>query len=279
MNDKHFIVSTIGFVVKGMKGCLVSNITTGHSEYYFCHFYSFLGTVQGQDCGIENFPRREQFLLNDLKAIDFQSPNTAISVGYLFIAPQLKFNCHGSISSWHALTTFNTADTALDVLFHDITFQLWRPSAEDNRLYSFIGSNIAKYNGNEIRARRTILDGRQFFNLTSTPSAQDRLQFQPGDVVGWYIHTTVQAIDQPLTIIYRHATSDDENAVDLFSTVISDVDYATTPPSCDMAVCSTNTTHIPSVIPYITFEYGKLRQPAFYSKTHISPQYFFFFFF
>ena len=192
------------------------------------------------------------------EAIDFQLPNGDLSIGYLFIAPQLKFDCHGTITRWHALTNFNTEDAALDVLFHYITFQLWRPSAEDNRVYySFIGSNIAQFAGSEIRAGRTILeDGTQFSNLTSTPPAQERLQFQPGDVIGWYIHTLFQATSQPLSIVYRHATSDD-NSVDLFSTVISDSSHAATPPPCDMAVCSTNTTLIPSVIPYITVEYGK----------------------
>ena len=180
-------------------------------------------------------------------------------IGYLVIVPQLKFDCHGTITSWHALTNFNTVDAALDVLRHDITFQLWRPSAKDNRLYSFVGSNIARFFGNDIRTGRTILeDGTQFSNLTSTPPAQERLQFQPGDVIGWYIHTAVQATDQPLSIIYRHVTSDDENAVDMFSTVISDSNHADSLPPCDVAVCSTNTTLIPSVIPYITVEYGKL---------------------
>ena len=212
--------------------------------------------MQGQECGTGNFPQREQFLLNE--DIDYQLPSRTVSVGYLVIVPQLKFDCHGSITSWHALTYFNTQDAALDVLFHDITFQLWRPSAEDNRLYSFVGSNIAQFAGNDIRAGRTILeDGTQFFNLTSTPPAQERLQFQPGDVIGWYIHTAVQATELPLSIVYRHATSDDENAVNMFSTVISDSDFAATPPLCDVAVCSINTTFIPSVIPYITVEYGK----------------------
>ena len=216
--------------------------------------------AQGQECGIENFPRREQFLLNE--AIDYQLPNGTVSIGHLFIAPQLKFDCHGTITSWHALTYFNTVDAALDSLFHDITFQLWRPSTEDNRVYSFIGSNIVKFNGDAIRTGRTVLeDGTQFFNLTSTPSAQERLQFQPGDIIGWYIHTGVQATDQPLSIVYRHVTSDG-NAVDMFNTVITDSSHAPTPPPCDVAVCSTNTTLISSVIPYITVEYGKSK--AFY---------------
>ena len=212
--------------------------------------------MQGQECGTGNFPQREQFLLNE--DIDYQLPSRTVSVGYLVIVPQLKFDCHGSITSWHALTYFNTQDAALDVLFHDITFQLWRPSAEDNRVYSFVGSSMARFISDQIRAGRTILeDGTQFFNLTSTPPAQERLQFQPGDVVGWYIHTAVQAADQPLSIVYSCVTSGDENAVDMFSMVISDSSLAATPPPCDVAICSANTTFIPSVIPYITVEYGK----------------------
>jgi hypothetical protein len=239
-----------------MKGCLVSNLTTDHGEYFVTSPPPFLGTAQQLECGIENFPRRERFRLDE--DIDYQLPNTSVFIGYLFIAPQLKFDCHGSITSWHALTNFNTADTALDILFHDITFQLWRPSAEDNRVYSFIGSNIARFVGNEIRAGRTIMDdGTQFFNLTSTPPAEERLQFQPGDVIGWYIHTGVQATNQPLTIVYSTRATSDENAVGLFNTEISDLDQAATPPPCDMAVCSTNTTLIRSVIPYITVDYGK----------------------
>ena len=212
--------------------------------------------AQQQECGSGDFPRRDQFLLNE--AIDYQLPNRTDFVGYLVIAPQLKFDCHGYISQWYALTNFNTEDGALDALYHDITFQLWRPSTEDNRVYSFVGSNVAQFIGNEIRDGRTILeDGTLFFSLTSTPPTQERLQFQPGDVIGWYIHTGLQSLDQPLTVVYRHATSN-ENAVDLFSTEISDSNNAATPPPCDVAiVCSSQTTHIPSVIPYVTVEYGK----------------------
>ena len=225
-----------------------------------------------QECGIKNFPHREQFLLTDHEAIDYQLPNISVFIGYLVIVPQLKFDCYGTITNWHALTYFNAGEAALNALHHDITFQLWRPSAEDNRVYSFIGSNIARFRGNEIRAGRTILeDGTQFFNLTSTPPTQERFQFQPGDVIGWYIHTAVQATELPLSIVYRHATSDDENVVDLFSTVISDLNYAATPPPCDVAVCSINTTLVPSVIPYITVEYGKATK-LFTFETQISPQ-------
>ena len=164
---------------------------------------------------------------------------------------------HGYISRWHTLTNLNTEDSVLDFLYHDITFQLWRPSAEDDRVYSFVGSNVARFIGNEIRVGRTILgDGTQFFNLTSTPPTQERLQFQPGDVIGWYIHTALQTPDQPLTVVYRH-TAGNESTVDLFSTEITDSNNAATPPPCDVAICSHQTTLISSVIPYVTVEYGK----------------------
>ena len=83
----------------------------------------------------------------------------------------------------------------------------------------------------ELHGRTILEEGTRFFNLTSTPPAQERLQFQPGDVIGWYIHTLAQATDQPLSIVYSHVTSD-ENAVDLFSMEISDlhVDHSATPP-------------------------------------------------
>ena len=206
-----------------------------------------------QECGTENqFPRREQFLLNE--TIDYQMPNGTEYIGYLVIAPQLRFNCHGTITNWHALTFFNTRENALDHLYHDLTFQLWHPSAEDSRVYNFVGSNVAKFTGSEIRSGRA---DEQFFNLTATPPTSERLQFQPGDVIGWYIHTALQTIEQPLTVVYRHS-SNSENAVDLFSTEITDSDKAATRPPCNMALCGSQTTPIPSVIPYITVEYGKL---------------------
>ena len=215
-----------------------------------------------QECGTENqFPRREQFLLNE--TIDYQMPNRTEYIGYLVIAPQLRFSCHGTITSWHALTFFNTQDIAIDHLQHDITFQLWRPSAEDSRVYHFVGSNVAGFVGNEIRNGLTVLsDENKFFNLTATPPTAERLQFQPGDVIGWYIHTSLQAIDRPLTIVYQHTTNS-ENAVDLLSTEITDSEQAYTPPPCDVDIlCSNQTTPVPSVLPYITVEYGKLGNPT-----------------
>ena len=72
-----------------------------------------------RECGTGKFPHREQFLLNE--AIDYQLPNRTDFIGYLVIAPQLKFDCHGYISRWYALTNFNIEDFALDALVQDIT--------------------------------------------------------------------------------------------------------------------------------------------------------------
>ncbi len=121
------------------------------------------------------------------------------SIGYLVNKPQLRFDCHGYITCWHACTWLGSGESATDHLNHDITFQLWRPNATDNRLYSFVGSNTFQFIGANLRAG--LSEDRQYFNLTGSQMTNERLFFQPGDVIGWYIHTAVQTTDWPLTIV------------------------------------------------------------------------------
>ena len=209
-----------------------------------------------QECG--NFPHQQQFSLSN-EIVDFLVPNASasVSIGYLVIVPQLRFDCHGYITRWHALTWLNSGESAIDTLYHDITFQLWRPNATDDRLYSFVGSNTFRFIGANLRAG--LSEDRQYFNLTGSPTNNERLFFQPGDVIGWYIHTALQATDRPLTIVYRQVTSSDPGlqTFDMYSRVITDTTYASTPPPCDLAICSSQNTLIPSIIPYVTVEFGR----------------------
>ena len=222
------------------------------------YFFYLLGITQQQECGSGNFPHQQQFSLSD-ENIDFLVPNATVLdlIGYLVIVPQLKFDCHGYITRWHARTWLNSAEEVINNLEHDITFQLWRPNATDDSLYSFVGSNTFAFIGTSLRPG--LSEDRHYFNLTGSPTNDERLYFQPGDVVGWYIHTTIQSTDRPLTIVYRHVTSSDSGlqTFDMYSRVITDTAYADTPPPCDVAICSSQNTLIPSVIPYVTVEYGK----------------------
>ena len=159
-----------------------------------------------QACTSNTFPPQEQFLPNE--NVTYLTPDTTQSVGYLVIVPQMRFDCHGYVTGWSALTRLCSSDPAIDYLKHGITFQLWRPSTRDSGSYTFVGSNSLGFIGRGLRAGLTVVNGTQFFKFTSAqPSGNQggmRLAFQPGDVIGWYIHTLVQSVDIPLTVVYRY---------------------------------------------------------------------------
>ncbi len=193
--------------------------------------------------------------------MDYLVPDTTHGTGYLVIVPQMRFSCHGYITGWSALTRFASTDIAIQYLKHDITFQLWRPRAGSNDIYDFVGSHHLGFIGNTLRRGTTVVDGTQFFNFTSAQprsSGQSQLYFQPGDVVGWYIHTLVQSIDIPLTIVYSRNSGDSSlRPVDMYSTVINNA-LAHAQPPCELSLHSSRTTRISSVIPYVNVDYGKL---------------------
>ena len=212
-------------------------------------------------CRSEAFPPKGQFLLGD--SVDYLIPNATQRVGYLVIVPQMRFDCHGYITGWSALTQFSSEDVVIDTLNHDITFQLWRPSTENSGIYTFVGSNNFDFISGVLRAGLTVVNGTQFFNFTASLDQGEILAFQPGDVVGWYIHTLEQAGEVPLTIVYgdltRSSSPSDPSLqpLDMYSTVIDDTDHGSTPPPCELSLCSDQVTLISSVIPYLTVDYGK----------------------
>ena len=182
------------------------------------------------------------------------------------IVPQMKFNCHGYITGWSALTRFASTDIAIQILKHDITFQLWRPRAGSNGIYDFIGSNYLGFIGSTLRRGTSVVNSTQFFNFTSAPRRDEsRLYFQPGDVVGWYIHTLFQSIDVPLTVVYkdtRRGSADPSlRPVDMYSTVMDNAQSHTQPP-CELSLHSSRTTLMSSVIPYVNVDYGKFNISA-----------------
>lgn len=197
--------------------------------------------------------------------MDYLVPDITHGTGYLVIVPQMRFNCHGYITGWSALTRFASTDIAIQYLKHDITFQLWRPRAGSNSaVYDFVGSHHLGFIGNTLRHGTTVVDGTQFFNFTSAQpqsSSQSRLYFQPGDVVGWYIHTLVQSIDIPLTVVYKDTSRSSVDSslqpVDMYSTVIDNA-LAHSQPPCELSLHGSRTTRMSSVIPYVNVDYGKL---------------------
>ena len=177
----------------------------------------------------------------------------------------MTFSCHGYITGWSALTRHTSTDIAVQYLKHDITFQLWRPRPRSSGVYNFVGSHHLGFIGNTLRRGTTVVSGTtRFFNLTSVQprsSSQSPLYFQPGDVVGWYIHTLVQSVDIPLTLVYKGTSggSTDSNlrSIDMYSTVIDNAISHKQPP-CEISLNTDRTTRIASVIPYVDVNYGKL---------------------
>ena len=219
-------------------------------------FISLSGMAQ-QMCRTQAFPPTEQFQVDN---VEYQSPNATHSVGYLVIVPEMSFNCHGYITGWSALTHLNSTEIAIDNLIHDITFQLWRPSDRGSGIYDFVASQTPNFVGGRLQDGLRTVNGVYFFNFTSdsTGQNQERLYFQPGDVIGWYIHTVVQSTEVPLMVVYRQSSSSNGpglQPVDIYSVVIKDTHRADTQPPCELSLESSQLTIIPSVIPYVAGEY------------------------
>ena len=192
--------------------------------------------------------------------VDYLVPNATVSVGHLVIVPEMRFNCHGYITSWSGLVQFASNNEAINHLDHDITFQVWRPSAENSGIYTFVGSQIIDFISQTLRDNLVVIDDVQYINFTSPQPREpgERLVFQPGDVVGWYIHTLFRTTQVPLTVVYSSSSdSSGSNPVDMYTTMITDTAKADTPPPCELSFCSDQFTLIPSVIPYVTVDYGK----------------------
>ena len=88
-----------------------------------------------------------------------------------------KFNCCGVITAWGA--DVHPGEKARE---YTVDFQVWRPSrtVEDSTgtgCYSLVGNN--RFTSISLRGGLA----------RATPSSQDYIQFQPGDVLGFYMES------------------------------------------------------------------------------------------
>jgi hypothetical protein len=121
------------------------------------------------------------------------SPSRRIQSEHQAIIPSYQLNCCGNITAWGL--DVNPADSSADF---DIDFQVWRPSPTVNETgcYSLVGNYIV---------RSLIINGTPAANHVArvTPSPQDQLQFQPGDVLGFYVesHGTSSDFDNGVVML------------------------------------------------------------------------------
>ena len=104
-------------------------------------------------------------------------PNRRIHHQHQAIIPSYKFNCCGNITEWGV-------DLNPLVPKFNFDFQVWRPSSTMNETgcYSLVGNYAV---------RSTTVSTGPVSNqvIRATPSPQNQLQFQPGDVLGFYVES------------------------------------------------------------------------------------------
>ena len=102
-----------------------------------------------------------------------QRSSSDIATNRLVIIPHLKFSCNGRITSVRA---------GLDRLQNNnnfLTFQLWRPLLSDTMIYNKVGEI-------QLQSESQVTEGYNNFEATIILTGEKRLEFQPGDVIGYY---------------------------------------------------------------------------------------------
>ena len=96
------------------------------------------------------------------------------------IIPSYRFNCCGKITAWGV----DLSPAEANVTF-DFELQVWRPSPTANETsgcYSLIDNFI-------VRSTSLPTQPESENVARVTPSPQDQLQFQPGDILGFYVES------------------------------------------------------------------------------------------
>lgn len=93
------------------------------------------------------------------------------------IIPSYKFQCCGAITEWTISIVINENDT-----MDNLSLQVWRPTQSVNNTgcYNLVGSN---------NLTSASLDGDSELTIV-TPPPHEWIEFQPGDVLGFYAENT-----------------------------------------------------------------------------------------
>ena len=154
--------------------------------------YSIIGIYQHYII-VQNLQPRNGYGLPNFEDYKRSDNNERISLHHQAIITTYKFNCCGNVTEW-GLDVFE------DNILYTLDLQVWRPSptVDDSTgtgCYSLVGNN-----------RFTSI------SLSSgvakvTPSAQDYVQFQSGDVLGFYVEEATSSIYSPPGVVLRTSPS------------------------------------------------------------------------
>ena len=177
------------------------------------------------------------------------------------LVPQLKFTCHGVITSYSALTVVRAIQSFLDFLQFEITFVVWRPRALG--IYDLVGYNRLLFSSAKLRNGLLVIDNSTgsvaendaYFKFTEEQAPDEPVLFQPGDVLGWVVVRDDLNV-KPLSLVYREATSGDTvDGSDIFTMLTSTQAIA----PCSISECDAGVSklQLSSIIPYLSVQYSK----------------------
>ncbi len=103
------------------------------------------------------------------------------------IIPSYKFNCYGQITEWRAFVEGSGGGHFGDQPY-SITFQVWRPSSPPDGQYTIVGFNDFL----PISLADPDVDNgvNQGIVTGMVPLENERIEVQPGDVVGFYLESS-----------------------------------------------------------------------------------------
>ena len=106
-------------------------------------------------------------------------PERRIQHQHQAIIPSYEFNCCGNITEWGV----DLSPAGTNITF-DFDFQVWRPSptVSETGCYSLVGNFI-------VRSTTIPIQPVSEHVARVTPLPQEQLQFQPGDVLGFYVES------------------------------------------------------------------------------------------
>ena len=124
----------------------------------------------------------------------------------LAIIPRLNFSCNGRVTSIKAGLDKNSS------LSNFLSFQVWRPSLPGSRVYNKVGEV-------QLQSDDQVTKGYYNFEATVTLTSENRIEFQSGDVIGYYhpYQSRYQVKDASTRgyMLYRFDGSPPPNSVNL----------------------------------------------------------------
>ena len=191
------------------------------------------------------------------KQANFQKKGLQHVVGSSFgrqvIIPGIKFICYGYITNWSAIAVVDKRFLALS---HVIHFQTWRRVGKTR--YHRVGNDYLLFPPNELNniVTSTTDSNIGYFEFQQKMGeGENRIYFQPGDVVGFFIAPVGASSLAPLGIAFINATFSDNTSdvVDMYDYSISEHAQL-----CEVSECAQTVTKHDAVIPQIFVNFGEL---------------------